>query len=99
MIRRPPRSTLFPYTTLFRVPQEEFHVGCPASLAADGVIGRNNGSLCTVSVTTHHERGGEIEVNSDGSWCQSVRRDHDGTLTMCHCGGGVPLMKLCNTKV
>src|SRR5256886_12673552 len=24
MIRRPPRSTLFPYTTLFRSPQEKF---------------------------------------------------------------------------
>src|SRR2546430_8733258 len=57
MIRRPPRSTLFPYTTLFR--------------------------SCAVSVTTHQERGGEIEVNRDGSWCQSVRRDRDGTLTKC----------------
>src|SRR2546421_8845317 len=25
MIRRPPRSTLFPYTTLFRSPQGRFH--------------------------------------------------------------------------
>src|SRR3712207_6935680 len=25
MIRRPPRSTLFPYTTLFRSPQQERH--------------------------------------------------------------------------
>src|SRR2546427_8027431 len=35
MIRRPPRSTLFPYTTLFRSPSEErlgdrddWHAGC-----------------------------------------------------------------------
>src|SRR2546425_1779763 len=27
MIRRPPRSTLFPYTTLFRSPEELLHVG------------------------------------------------------------------------
>src|SRR3989442_8738723 len=27
MIRRPPRSTLFPYTTLFRSPQGGVHVG------------------------------------------------------------------------
>src|SRR5260370_5603744 len=27
MIRRPPRSTLFPYTTLFRSPTIEFHAG------------------------------------------------------------------------
>src|SRR2546428_8580527 len=25
MIRRPPRSTLFPYTTLFRSPRQAFH--------------------------------------------------------------------------
>src|SRR5438094_2082862 len=32
MIRRPPRSTLFPYTTLFRSvgpPIEDYHVGLP----------------------------------------------------------------------
>src|SRR5256885_7595895 len=27
MIRRPPRSTLFPYTTLFRSPQRIHHLG------------------------------------------------------------------------
>src|SRR5256885_4076223 len=31
MIRRPPRSTLFPYTTLFRSP--EHHVRCPRCAA------------------------------------------------------------------
>src|SRR3712207_7158729 len=34
MIRRPPRSTLFPYTTLFRSPGDARHL--PAA-AADGV--------------------------------------------------------------
>src|SRR5256885_11812843 len=29
MIRRPPRSTLFPYTTLFRSPQEKIHIVSP----------------------------------------------------------------------
>src|SRR3712207_7427137 len=33
MIRRPPRSTLFPYTTLFRSGSEHLH---PAELAAPG---------------------------------------------------------------
>ena len=32
MIRRPPRSTLFPYTTLFRSPEEVFTLERPASL-------------------------------------------------------------------
>src|SRR2546430_7254159 len=32
MIRRPPRSTLFPYTTLFRSPRDQaFHRHLPAS--------------------------------------------------------------------
>src|SRR5258706_15750661 len=31
MIRRPPRSTLFPYTTLFRSPQSSAPLGTPRS--------------------------------------------------------------------
>src|SRR5690348_17907283 len=31
MIRRPPRSTLFPYTTLFRSPQPVFQAGAIAA--------------------------------------------------------------------
>src|SRR2546429_3853097 len=34
MIRRPPRSTLFPYTTLFRSPAEEFRASCAAHVPA-----------------------------------------------------------------
>src|SRR5258708_27992166 len=42
MIRRPPRSTLFPYTTLFRSPSADDHDGAPAQpprrpAGADGV--------------------------------------------------------------
>src|SRR2546430_16439992 len=36
MIRRPPRSTLFPYTTLFRSPVDELHFG------ADQVLSRGD---------------------------------------------------------
>src|SRR3712207_8566604 len=35
MIRRPPRSTLFPYTTLFRSRQPARHVGRDAQLPGD----------------------------------------------------------------
>src|SRR5258705_1166714 len=42
MIRRPPRSTLFPYTTLFRSPLPAPHLGqrfaAAARLAADGDV-------------------------------------------------------------
>src|SRR3989338_7976073 len=36
MIRRPPRSTLFPYTTLFRSPTPRLHKTRPSALTADG---------------------------------------------------------------
>src|SRR2546426_8451609 len=38
MIRRPPRSTLFPYTTLFRSAIGSLRVGQPAELAKLAVI-------------------------------------------------------------
>src|SRR3712207_8839819 len=36
MIRRPPRSTLFPYTTLFRSVQREIGVGLVEAVAFEG---------------------------------------------------------------
>src|SRR5256885_10819751 len=36
MIRRPPRSTLFPYTTLFRSLQRRHRPGCAAGGSAPG---------------------------------------------------------------
>src|SRR3712207_7644417 len=35
MIRRPPRSTLFPYTTLFRSPLVDYLLSTPTAQAAD----------------------------------------------------------------
>src|SRR3712207_8747605 len=54
MIRRPPRSTLFPYTTLFRSQNE--------------VIGRmGKGSLTTISFDNNKPMGGSSCVNC--GWC------------------------------
>src|SRR2546430_9619940 len=39
MIRRPPRSTLFPYTTLFRSEEGHVEVGAGVVAAAEGEIG------------------------------------------------------------
>src|SRR2546430_8432555 len=36
MIRRPPRSTLFPYTTLFRSPVQRVPSPCPQPRAPEG---------------------------------------------------------------
>src|SRR3712207_6977742 len=38
MIRRPPRSTLFPYTTLFRSPRVQVHLPQPAQSEAVGQV-------------------------------------------------------------
>src|SRR3712207_8874151 len=38
MIRRPPRSTLFPYTTLFRSPRNLAKVGYATNPLADGSL-------------------------------------------------------------
>src|SRR5260370_22221808 len=38
MIRRPPRSTLFPYTTLFRSPATHWLQGCGVALDAKGFV-------------------------------------------------------------
>src|SRR5260370_37881775 len=39
MIRRPPRSTLFPYTTLFRSPPRAFYVAAMTDTLMVGVSG------------------------------------------------------------
>src|SRR5256885_7817070 len=52
MIRRPPRSTLFPYTTLFRSALQELQDSRPAGLQQpavaleDGVAGGGLGGRC-----------------------------------------------------
>src|SRR3712207_8727222 len=44
MIRRPPRSTLFPYTTLFRSPAHHFpSAGTPPPSGGDGDLGLEDG--------------------------------------------------------
>src|SRR3712207_7082513 len=60
MIRRPPRSTLFPYTTLFR--------SSPAGLAmyVDGVLAEQRGD-----VTAGQGYDGYWRIGGDSSWAAS----------------------------
>src|SRR3712207_7070101 len=55
MIRRPPRSTLFPYTTLFRSPAGSFaelpDFAAGAATMSRNAFGRASGSTHPVSVT------------------------------------------------
>src|SRR2546429_4570299 len=55
MIRRPPRSTLFPYTTLFRSTCERFAGGGFAHGPAD-VCGRIGPARCGVTPRLLHSR-------------------------------------------
>src|SRR2546427_6888802 len=62
MIRRPPRSTLFPYTTLFRSPPPRAHDLRPSLRVSRGEqIGRG---LELMRLADHHELvpGGELEL-------------------------------------
>src|SRR3712207_8597417 len=51
MIRRPPRSTLFPYTTLFRSVEGLFTVLIPPSSAVYGVISDMDDTVLQSGVT------------------------------------------------
>src|SRR5258708_12563078 len=49
MIRRPPRSTLFPYTTLFR-----------SVLAHDELLRHHRGAVCTIPIAVGRELVGAV---------------------------------------
>src|SRR3712207_8149395 len=48
MIRRPPRSTLFPYTTLFRSDRDRGHLGDPGDDLVGGRVQRSAGGALRV---------------------------------------------------
>src|SRR5260370_35798054 len=57
MIRRPPRSTLFPYTTLFRSSAGTLQLGAGGSLAAAGALTVNGG---TFDLNGHNQTVGAL---------------------------------------
>src|SRR5947209_10880656 len=65
MIRRPPRSTLFPYTTLFRSPAalgaRGERRGAPANLRARLGGGRNRGRAARDSALRSEEHTSELQ--------------------------------------
>src|SRR2546428_7341738 len=58
MIRRPPRSTLFPYTTLFRSGVAAHRLLCPADLQANHRDVWAAGGLCGLSRAAAHTGDG-----------------------------------------
>src|SRR3712207_6914523 len=66
MIRRPPRSTLFPYTTLFRSPFEDIPLESQARLIELNLLGAIYGSHAALPHFFDQEgRGVIINVSSD----------------------------------
>src|SRR2546427_2618800 len=79
MIRRPPRSTLFPYTTLFRSPLEEnvFAVDEPGKR-----FDRPRGWFLLGRIARHRRRIGGMEVtvaSAPGSGLDARRLDRKST--------------------
>src|SRR3989449_7571780 len=73
MIRRPPRSTLFPYTTLFRSPNEATNCALASLAQKIGVDSAGNTpdtrwkvavpTIVTVNATTNKWTNGQITVD------------------------------------
>src|SRR5690242_20994191 len=68
MIRRPPRSTLFPYTTLFRSRKDQYaktHVGRGASIGANATIvcGHDIGEFAFIGRSEEHTSELQSHVN------------------------------------
>src|SRR3712207_7529136 len=70
MIRRPPRSTLFPYTTLFRSP---LPAGCIDLPAANNTEQQRPGAECDRGVVVHF-RASVSATPSASRGCGSRRR-------------------------
>src|SRR3712207_7609834 len=56
MIRRPPRSTLFPYTTLFRSPAARRRAADAVLLARGGPLGTRRPRRCDGAAAGHPDR-------------------------------------------
>src|ERR1044071_4580574 len=61
MIRRPPRSTLFPYTTLFRSPSS-------AATKSRIVGNRSAGNFSSAVITRSEEHTSELQSRGDNSY-------------------------------
>src|SRR3712207_7316261 len=64
MIRRPPRSTLFPYTTLFRSQNRPSSVRAPARYAAPAASASATAAACPARARTQNAGLGRSEEHT-----------------------------------
>src|SRR3712207_7990533 len=65
MIRRPPRSTLFPYTTLFRSRQVEQVAQARGDALEEPDVGDRRGQLDVAHPLTPHLGAGHLDARSE----------------------------------
>src|SRR5256886_4129607 len=80
MIRRPPRSTLFPYTTLFRSHSEETLVSQALQAGARGYVLKNAMDLDLVSAVKSIAAGMTV-LDPQGSRKDALKGERGGGLT------------------
>src|SRR2546428_2005100 len=64
MIRRPPRSTLFPYTTLFRSPRTKTDGGPPAR-NSDLLMRRHDADRCRIGIVSPDRKSTRLNSSHD----------------------------------
>src|SRR2546427_2179560 len=74
MIRRPPRSTLFPYTTLFRSVQNNIQSGIPRIFGADSNTAKPSGGRGVGIATAHTSTPGTGKARVPASALQKSNR-------------------------
>src|SRR3712207_7406399 len=82
MIRRPPRSTLFPYTTLFRSDPEDVTTQSPGEDALSGRMGRASHGVALGRLRAQCQGGRTVGDQVDPQYLQRQQRQpqpHEGT--------------------
>src|SRR2546426_9215430 len=86
MIRRPPRSTLFPYTTLFRSIAAPFHSSSPITPSITGGIAVRTATISFELGTVVDRKSTRLNsshlVISYAVFCLKKKKNHEARL--CH---------------
>src|SRR3712207_8866221 len=80
MIRRPPRSTLFPYTTLFRSPVDQFSCKLPLSWGLFPSRARlPQGLVRPPDDPSRSHQGASVSTDSSRAWRRLGERSEEHT--------------------